>query len=186
MPAKEYALSAPWRPARTCTWSVAVPDEIGACLVVTYLPEATRGIAPVYDGTASAGLFTATDPIGFGGGDTNLYGYVLGGPVNGFDPDGAFALPAAAMAAVAVVGLAAAAAASDSTVQGNLAGGIGVDRRCDRPGCGSSVVSMIPALSTSTRMRSARRIPAEQRATAFAHRGTPWIISSLAQGCALW
>lgn len=30
----------------------------------------------------------ADDPIGFAGGDTNLYGYVLGDPVNGFDPNG--------------------------------------------------------------------------------------------------
>jgi len=35
-----------------------------------------------------AGRWTATDPISFAGGDTNLYGYVLGDPVNGFDPSG--------------------------------------------------------------------------------------------------
>ncbi len=34
------------------------------------------------------GRWTARDPIGFDGGDTNLYGYVLGDPVNGIDPDG--------------------------------------------------------------------------------------------------
>jgi len=28
------------------------------------------------------------DPILFAGGDTNLYGYVLGDPVNGIDPEG--------------------------------------------------------------------------------------------------
>ena len=33
------------------------------------------------------GRWTARDPIGFAGGDTNLYGYVLGDPVNGIDPD---------------------------------------------------------------------------------------------------
>lgn len=35
-----------------------------------------------------AGRWTARDPIGFGGGDTNLYGYVLGDPINYFDPLG--------------------------------------------------------------------------------------------------
>ena len=34
------------------------------------------------------GRWTARDPIGFAGGDTNLYGYVLGDPVNFYDPDG--------------------------------------------------------------------------------------------------
>ncbi|MCC7539584.1 MAG: RHS repeat-associated core domain-containing protein [Deltaproteobacteria bacterium] len=34
------------------------------------------------------GRWTSKDPIGFGGGDANLYGYVLGDPVNGFDPVG--------------------------------------------------------------------------------------------------
>ena len=32
--------------------------------------------------------WTAKDPIGFAGGDSNLYGYVLGDPVNFIDPDG--------------------------------------------------------------------------------------------------
>ena len=34
------------------------------------------------------GCWTARDPIGFAGGDTNLYGYVLGDPVNFIDPEG--------------------------------------------------------------------------------------------------
>ena len=34
------------------------------------------------------GRWTAKDPIGFAGGDANLYGYVLGDPVNWIDPDG--------------------------------------------------------------------------------------------------
>ena len=34
------------------------------------------------------GRWTAKDPIGFGGGDTNLFGYVFNDPVNGFDLDG--------------------------------------------------------------------------------------------------
>jgi hypothetical protein len=39
---------------------------------------------------ASGGVFTAKDPILFGGGDTNLYGYVFGDPVNWIDPLGLF------------------------------------------------------------------------------------------------
>lgn len=34
------------------------------------------------------GKWTAKDPIGFDGGDANLYGYVLGDPVNFIDPEG--------------------------------------------------------------------------------------------------
>ncbi len=34
------------------------------------------------------GKWTAKDPIGFAGGDSNLYGYVLGDPVNKNDPKG--------------------------------------------------------------------------------------------------
>jgi len=34
------------------------------------------------DYDAGTGRWTAKDPIRFGGGDTNLYGYVLGDPVN--------------------------------------------------------------------------------------------------------
>ena len=34
------------------------------------------------------GKWTAKDPIGFNGGDTNLYGHVLGDPVNLVDPEG--------------------------------------------------------------------------------------------------
>jgi RHS repeat-associated protein len=36
------------------------------------------------------GRWTAKDPIGFGGGDANLYGYVLSDPVNWNDPTGLF------------------------------------------------------------------------------------------------
>jgi RHS repeat-associated protein len=44
------------------------------------------------DYDAKTGKWTAKDPIGFSGGDTNLYGYVLGDPVNLVDPTGEFAL----------------------------------------------------------------------------------------------
>ncbi|MDR0580274.1 MAG: RHS repeat-associated core domain-containing protein [Campylobacteraceae bacterium] len=34
------------------------------------------------------GRWTSKDPIDFEGGDSNLYGYVLGDPINGVDPTG--------------------------------------------------------------------------------------------------
>jgi RHS repeat-associated protein len=40
------------------------------------------------DYDAETGKWTTKDPIGFAGGDTNLYGYVLGDPVNFVDPEG--------------------------------------------------------------------------------------------------
>jgi RHS repeat-associated protein len=47
-----------------------------------------------YDPTT--GRWTARDPIGFKGGDTNLYGYVLGDPINWIDPSGQVAVVALA------------------------------------------------------------------------------------------
>ena len=47
------------------------------------------------DYDASTGKWTAKDPIGFDGGDTNLYGYVLGDPVNLVDIDGKTAIKTA-------------------------------------------------------------------------------------------
>ncbi|MCC6525695.1 MAG: RHS repeat-associated core domain-containing protein [Polyangiaceae bacterium] len=38
----------------------------------------------------AVGRWTARDPIGFSGGDVNLYGYVGGDPVNGVDPSGLY------------------------------------------------------------------------------------------------
>jgi RHS repeat-associated protein len=55
-----------------------------------------------------AGRWTARDPIFFGGGQGNLYGYVLNNPVNYTDPEGKSifvpALVIGAAAAAAVVG----------------------------------------------------------------------------------
>ena len=42
------------------------------------------------DYDAYTGKWTAKDPIGFSGGDSNLYGYVLGDPVGFVDPMGLF------------------------------------------------------------------------------------------------
>ena len=47
------------------------------------------------DYDTSTGKWTAKDPIGFAGGDTNLYGYVLGDPVGFVDPSGKYAVPVA-------------------------------------------------------------------------------------------
>jgi len=44
------------------------------------------------DYDATTGKWTAKDPIGFAGGDSNLYGYVLGDPVNFIDPNGQWAI----------------------------------------------------------------------------------------------
>ncbi len=45
------------------------------------------------DYDASTGKWTAKDPIGFAGGDTNLYGYVLGDPVDFTDSKGLYQGP---------------------------------------------------------------------------------------------
>lgn len=45
------------------------------------------------DFDAFAGRWTSKDPLQFGGGDTNLYGYGLGDPVNNIDPQGTWVLP---------------------------------------------------------------------------------------------
>jgi len=48
------------------------------------------------------GRWTARDPIGFEGGDSNLYGYVLGDPINLVDPDGLIGLSQAVAAIGAI------------------------------------------------------------------------------------
>lgn len=42
--------------------------------------------------TAFDDRYLTKDPIGFAGGDTNLYGYVLNDPINFVDPSGQFAI----------------------------------------------------------------------------------------------
>ena len=46
------------------------------------------------------GKWTAKDPIDFSGGDSNLYGYVLGDPVGFIDPSGEFGIAGGAYGAV--------------------------------------------------------------------------------------
>jgi hypothetical protein len=40
--------------------------------------------------SSDIGRWTTKDPIGFSGGDTNLYGYVLNDPINFIDPSGLY------------------------------------------------------------------------------------------------
>ena len=62
------------------------------------------------------GRFISEDPLGFGGGDDNLYAYVFNDPINLFDPFGTNALPAAAtVARIAAHGL--------KVIPGGAAGG---------------------------------------------------------------
>jgi RHS repeat-associated protein len=61
----------------------------------------TRFGARDYD--AFTGRWTTKDPIRFAGGDTNLYGYVIGDPVNLVDPNGQILPLLAAGAAVGAI-----------------------------------------------------------------------------------
>jgi len=72
----------------------------------------TRFGARDYD--PETGRWTAKDPIRFNGGDTNLYGYVLGDPVNFVDPRGELFLAPLAIVAVGVAVAAALLAAVDA------------------------------------------------------------------------
>ncbi len=64
----------------------------------------TRFGARGYD--AYTGRWTAKDPIGFAGGDTNLYGYVLNDPVNWVDPSGEVIFVPIAIIGIHVVAIA--------------------------------------------------------------------------------
>ena len=75
------------------------------------------------DYDADVGRWTAKDPIGFEGGDTDLYGYVVGDPVNGVDPEGTFVVVAIPLAGAAATTLVEAAAVVSSIIAGAAAGG---------------------------------------------------------------
>jgi len=84
----------------------------------------TRFGARDYD--AEVGRWTAKDPILFGGGDTNLYAYVNGNPLNAIDPSGeiAFVLP---LIPVVITG-------TDVLIGAGIAGiGYGLDLIFNRP-----------------------------------------------------
>ncbi|NOY93213.1 MAG: RHS repeat-associated core domain-containing protein [Deltaproteobacteria bacterium] len=51
------------------------------------------------------GLWTSKDPLLFGGGDTNVYAYAFGDPVDFVDPDGRFVFIAAAIVGVVALGV---------------------------------------------------------------------------------
>lgn len=69
--------------------SVANPFEFVGALGVMEDPGGLEFMrARYYD--ASLGRFMTPDPIGFAGGDANLYAYVANGPIHGIDPGGTF------------------------------------------------------------------------------------------------
>jgi RHS repeat-associated protein len=76
------------------------------------------------DYDADVGRWTAKDPILFEGGDTDLYGYVVGDPVNGVDPEGKFAfLLAVPFAGAATAALIDAAGVTSGIILGASLGG---------------------------------------------------------------
>ncbi len=70
------------------------------------------------------GRWTAKDPILFNGGDTDLYGYCLNDPVNGFDPEGLRNWDAIGKGAIAIFG-GAVSAVSGAAFSATGAGAIG-------------------------------------------------------------
>jgi RHS repeat-associated protein len=70
------------------------------------------------------GRWTSKDPIRFGGGDTNLYGYVLNDPINLVDPDGRIVVNLIGGAIGAVVGAGIAVATGESALAGAISGGL--------------------------------------------------------------
>lgn len=88
------------------------------------------------DYDADVGRWTAKDPIGFEGGDTDLYGYVVGDPVNGIDPEGTFVVVAIPLAGVAVTALANAAGVVSGVILGTTIGQHLVDNILESRGKG--------------------------------------------------
>jgi len=91
------------------------------------------------------GRWLAKDPIGFAGGDANLYGYCLGDPVNLVDPSGLFAGSLAAAAGCAI---------AEPTFIGELifvfvAGGVLIDELLNPPSFPNSAQSAAECPTTS-------------------------------------
>ncbi len=70
------------------------------------------------------GRWTAKDPIGFSGGDTNLYSYVVGDPINYFDPDGLLLIQVIGGVLGGAAGGMVAVATGQSVVAGVLSGAV--------------------------------------------------------------
>lgn len=70
------------------------------------------------------GRWTAKDPVGFNGGDTNLYGYVLNDPVNFVDPDGQLLINVVGGVLGGISGGLVSAATGQSIAAGMLSGAI--------------------------------------------------------------
>jgi len=64
--------------------NVIAPDKSYCALAL----EIDRVWNPDRDYDPETGRWVSKDPIGFAGGDTNLYGYVLNDPINFIDPNG--------------------------------------------------------------------------------------------------
>jgi RHS repeat-associated protein len=70
------------------------------------------------------GRWTAKDPMGFAGGDTDLFGYVLNDPVNLIDPEGLWVAQAIGGAIGMAYGMYSAHQNGTSMLQGALIGGL--------------------------------------------------------------
>jgi len=71
-----------------------------------------------------AGRFISEDPIGFDGGDVNLYAYVSSNPVNGIDPDGTVNPYAVGAGIGAAIGAVSALFNNGSVTQGAIIGSL--------------------------------------------------------------
>jgi len=70
------------------------------------------------------GRWTAKDPIGFAGGDTDLYGYVANDPINWIDPEGLWVPQVIGGSIGAAYGMYSAHQAGTSMLQGFVIGGL--------------------------------------------------------------
>lgn len=81
---------------------------------------------------AETGRWLGKDPIGFYGGDTNLYGYVLQDPINFLDPHGTISRNACLTNSV-LVGTFLGALAGGNRALGMIAGGVWGPTICGPP-----------------------------------------------------